>query len=62
MLLDKRARTDIPDMVGMLPIHLAAMYGHTDIVRLLISRDSPVDVKDLVRQWIMRVCSSATYR
>ena len=45
-LVTRGARLDTCDADGCLPVHVAAILGHVDIVAYLLARGQSVDVRD----------------
>ena len=37
---------ELSSQLGFTPLHLASMFGHTDIVAYLIAKGQPVDLVD----------------
>ena len=47
MLLDKGAHTEDCDVIGLTALHLAAKYGHSGIIQLLVDRGASLEARNM---------------
>jgi ankyrin repeat protein len=61
LLLQHRARMDVPDSTGMMPLHLAASRGHYNVVDLLIHEGVNIESSGPKRKTPLRIAVESGY-